>query len=253
MAGDRKRESARRRAAAQRAVEAATQEAAQRRRRLLVGGAVAAVVLAVVVAIVVQTQRSSTSADAAVPAGTVADGTAFPVGQDGAPVTVDVYEDFQCPVCGQFEQINGATLEELAAGGDALVRYRPIAILDRASTTDYSTRSLNAAAVVFDEAGAEAFSRFHDLLFAQQPAEGGAGLSDDELVDLAGQAGATGQAVEDGIRDLVYEDWTAQVTEAASRAGITGTPTLLVDGERVQGAELTPDGIRAAVSAAAEG
>jgi protein-disulfide isomerase len=241
------RERARERAAERRAAE----ERARRRRRTVVGGVVAAVLvlLAVVVVIVVQTQRTSTSADAPAPAGTAAGGTAFPVGADDAPVTVDVYEDFLCPVCRSFEDAAGETLAGLVDDGTVRVRYRPIAFLDRASTDEYSTRALNAAAVVFAAAGPDGFRTFHEALFAEQPAEGGPGLGDDRLVELAAEAGASGDAVAGDITGLRYGDWTRTVTDAASQAGITGTPTVLVDGERL--ADLTAEGLADAVQRAA--
>ena len=84
-------------------------------------------------------------------------------------------------------------------------------------------------AVVADAAGPQAFVDFSALLFAAQPEEGGPGLSDDRLVALAEQAGAAGNRVADGIRDLAYEDWTRRVTDEASKAGLQGTPTIRVD------------------------
>jgi protein-disulfide isomerase len=247
-----RRTSARQRIAERRAAEAAAQAAALRRRRTLVGGIVAAVlvVVAVVVVVVVQTQRTATPAAADAPAGTTDGGTAFALGPDDAPVTVDVYEDFLCPYCAAFETAAGDTLEELAADGTVRVRYHPLAFLDRASTDDYSTRALNAAAVVADAAGTQAFLAFHDALFAEQPAEGGPGLPDDRLVELAAQAGAAGGDVEAGIRGLRFADWTERVTDDASRDGVTGTPTVLVDGDPLPAGQLTAEGVRAAVAAA---
>lgn len=240
------------RLAARRAAEAAARARAERRRRTVLGGAVAAVlvVVAVVVAIVVQSQRTATPDDAATPAGTVDGGTAVEVGAADAPVTLDVYEDFQCPMCASFEAEAGGTIQQLVDDGEVVVRYRPMAFLDRASSTGYSTRALNAAAVVLDRAGPEAFTRFHELLFTEQPAEGTAGLDDDRLVELAARAGATGDDVAEGIRDREFEDWTATVTDAASRAGITGTPTVLVDGVALDPGQLTAEGLAAAVAAA---
>jgi protein-disulfide isomerase len=248
-----KRAAARQRIEEKRAAEAAARAAAERRRRTVVGGVTAAVVLvvAVVVAIVVQTSRTSTSAEAAVPAGAVDDGTTVVVGSADAPVTVDVYEDFQCPVCKSFEDAAGSTLAQLVDDGTAQVHYHGMAFLDHASTTEYSTRALNAAAAVLDAAGPDAFQAFHDLLFANQPAEGGSGLTDDQLVELAAQAGATGDAVEQQIRDRTYADWVETVTDRASKDGVTGTPTVFVDGERLDQAQLTAEGIQAAVTAAA--
>ena len=242
---------ARARIAERRAAEAAAQAAAQRRRRTVVGAVSAAVVLvvALVVVVLVQTNRTSTDATAAAPPGTT-DGYAFAVGPADAPVTVDVYEDFQCPVCAQVEATTGSTFASLVDAGTVQLRYHGMAFLDRASTTDYSTRALNAAAVVA-ESGTESYRAFHDLLFANQPAEGTAGLSDDQLIEYAAQAGATGAAVESGIRDLRYGDWVAAATEQASKDGVTGTPTVLVDGAPLDNADLTPEGVTAAVQAAA--
>jgi protein-disulfide isomerase len=222
------------------AAEAAARAQAQRRRRTAIGGVAAAVavLVALVLVVVVQSRRTDTSADAGAPANTVTDATAVRVGAVDAPVTVTVYED-----------ASGDTLAALVADGTAAVEYAPVAILDRYSEDEYSTGALNAAGVVADAAGPEAFLAFHDLLFVNQPAEGGAGLSDDELIDLAEQAGAAGERVETGIRDRVFEDWTRQVTDAASRNGLTGTPTVLVDGEVLD--LPTPQGLEAAVRAAA--
>ena len=55
--------------------------------------------------------------------------------------------------------------------------YKPVAFLDRASTTNYSSRALDAAAAVVDTAPGS-FQAFHDLLYANQPEEGSAGLTD---------------------------------------------------------------------------
>ncbi|SFL72257.1 DsbA family protein [Geodermatophilus ruber] len=209
--------------------------------------AVAVLMVAVLTVIAVQSHGPARS-DAAVPAGAVDGGTAFVAGSPRAPVTVDVYEDFQCPVCSRFEAETGGTLAVLAARGTAQVRYHPIAVLDRASTDRYSTRALNAAAVVADAAGTRAFLAFHDLAFAHQPAEGSRGLTDAQLTALAAQAGADGAAVTHGITHLRFAEWTRQVTDDASRAGVTSTPTVLVDGKAL--ADRTAAGLAAAVAAA---
>jgi protein-disulfide isomerase len=173
------------------------------------------------------------------------------VGPADAPVAVDVYEDFQCPVCKAFEDSTGATLAQLVDDGTVQLRYHGMAFLDTSANDQYSTRALNAAAVVVDSAGSEAFQAFHDLLFANQPDEGGSGLTDDQLIEYATQAGASGAAVEQDIRDLTYGDWVATVTDQASQDGVTGTPTVMVDGSPLD--DLSVDGLTAAVAAAQAG
>jgi protein-disulfide isomerase len=216
-------------------------------------GTAAVLVVAIVVAILVQDARTGTTgADAAGPRNTAlgTGGAGFAVGSSTAPVTLDVYEDFLCPVCRQFEAEAGGTIARLVAEGTVQVRYRPIAILDRLSTDDYSTRALNAAAVVADAAGTDAFLAFHDGLFADQPAEGGPGLADQQLVALATRAGAGGSGVATGVSDLRFGTWSARVTDQASRRGISATPTVLVDGTPL--ADRSPSGLVAAVRAAAQ-
>lgn len=172
MPADTTRQANRDRLAARRAAEAAARARAERRRRTILGGVVAAVavLVALVVVIAVQMQRTSPSAGAAVPANV--DGTVISVGAADAPVTVDLYEDFQCPNCKAFEDATGSTLAQLVADGTVQARYHGMAFLDTSANDQYSTRALDAAAVVVVAGGSEAFQTFHDLLYANQPDEG---------------------------------------------------------------------------------
>ena len=249
--GSSKRATARRRIEEKRAAEAAARARETRRRRTLIGGiaAVVAVVLAVVVVIAVQSARTSTSADAAVPAHTT-DG-AIVVGQATAPVTIDLYEDLQCPVCQQFEAANRSTLAGLVAGGTVQVHYHLMAFLDSSANQQYSTRALNAAGAVLNAQGPEAFQQFHDLLYENQPPESGPGLTDDQLITYAERAGATGETVASQVRDLTYGDWVKQVTDQASQDGVTQTPTVMVNGTPLT--DLSTAGLTAAVDAARNG
>jgi protein-disulfide isomerase len=236
----------RRSARAQRqAAERAAAAAAARRRQRVVVGAVVAAVVAVVVGVggVVQSSRDTVDGPAGDPSGVV-DG-AISRGAATAPVTVTVYEDFLCPACRAADERLGATYDDLVERGEIRLEHRPIAILDGYSDDRYSTRALNAAACVTDSS-ADSYPAFHDALFAAQPAEGGPGLSDDRLTEMASQAGAAD--AEQCIADLRFEDWTRRTTDAASRAGVNATPTILVGGAPL--GEWSDEALRAAVSAA---
>lgn len=213
------------------------QERAERRRRTLIIGGAVAVVLTLLLGIgyAVQSGRDDTGQDAAVPAGAV-DTYAVPRGDAAAPITVEVYEDFMCPFCGDFEEASGPLLDGYVEDGTVQVQYRPVAWLDRFSEgSEYSTRALNALAVVLDTAGPDAAARMHDLLFAEQPAEGTEGLDDATLVDLAVEAGADRDAVTAPIEDRAFEGWVRNASDQASQDGVAQTPTVLVDGARVEG------------------
>jgi protein-disulfide isomerase len=208
----------------------AVAKAQSRRRNGIVLGAVAAVlIVAVGIGTLVQTQRNARASAGAVPANTGGPASStIARGAAGAPVIVTLYEDFQCPICNEFEKQSGKTLESLVAKGTITLQYRPIAFLDRASTTKYSTRALNAAACVVN-AEPTVYPAFHDLLYANQPAENSAGLPDSRLISLAQQAGAGD--LSSCIKDQTYQGWTVRVTDQSSKDGVNGTPTVLVDGK----------------------
>lgn len=155
------------------------------------------------------------------------------VGEEDAPREVVIYEDFLCPACAALEQSVNEQLGAAAEEGNVSVEYRPVSILGRIS--DYSMRSANAFAVVLDAAGPEAAKEFHDMLYAEQPSESGPFPDDDWLVEKAVEAGAEESEIRPGIEDLAFEGWVEDATDAFSRAGHTGTPTVLIDGETAQG------------------
>jgi protein-disulfide isomerase len=161
---------------------------------------------------------------------------------------VDLYEDLQCPNCKNFEAQSGSTLAGLLARGKVVLHYHPMAFLDSSANGNFSTRALNAAAVVLDTAGPGAFQRFHDLVYAHQTPEDGPGMTNAQLVSFANQAGATGAAVTQAIDSGRYDDWTRKVTEQASEDGVTGTPTVIIGGTQLT--DLSPSGVTAAVAAA---
>ena len=252
---NKRRDDERRSAAAAKVAEMQrAQAAAERRRRTLVVSAVAVAVIVIVVGVFVLIQTTGDdSKDVA--AGGVGGSSAdfgFVVGQSSAPASMVVYEDFQCPVCKSFEDLDASTVEKYVKDGSLKVEYRPIAFLDRMSEgTNYSTRSLNAAACVSNATDVETWKKFHDLLYANQPEENTPGLTDEQLIGYAKQAGADTPAVETCIKSQSFKDWTASATEAASKAGVSGTPTVKLNGEDIADKLSNVEAFSQAIEAAA--
>jgi protein-disulfide isomerase len=181
------------------------------------------------------------SGDVPIPAGGTS--TSITVGQASAPATIDIYLDFQCPICKQYETQSGPTIDKLVAAGQAKVVYHPVAFLDSYSSTQYSSRSSAASACAAD---AKVFPQYLTLLYNNQPPENGDGLPESQLVALGQQAGAGGDFAQ-CVQDNHYANWTKSVTDDASRAGVNGTPTIKVNGKDVG---MTTDALTAAVAAA---
>ncbi len=157
------------------------------------------------------------------------------IGKSSAPDTIKMYEDFQCPICKEFEALTGDQVRQGIADGKIKVDYHMVAFLDRASTTNYSSRALNAAMAVLSTAGPDAFLKFHTLAYANQPEEGSAGVPDSTLIDWAVQAGADKSAVTPLINGNVYHQWVVNATDQMSKDGVNGTPTVFINGQN-QGA-----------------
>lgn len=170
-----------------------------------------------------------------------------------APVHIVTYVDYLCPFCGQFETANGAFLEELVASGQATLEVHPVTILDRLSQgSEYSTRAASAAGCVAEYAP-ESFLDFNAAMFAQQPAEGTRGLTNDEIAEIAATAGADSDEVASCIRDARYKGWFKADTQRVlddedlknPTTGQFGTPTIMVNGERYGGAIDDPTALAA--------
>lgn len=235
----------------------AQQEAARRqaKRRRLVLGIGGLVILGLLVAIVVAVVQSvgndeppSSSNEVVTPANTT--NGAIPLGQDDAPTTVEIYYDYMCPACGAFEAANGSELDRLLEAGDARIELRPISFLDpQSSGSQYSTRTANAIATVADGAP-DAVWAFHSALYAAQPQEGTTGLTDDQIADVATEAGVPAAVVDD-FEARTYDAWVAKVSEEAFASGVQGTPTVRIDGEEFEGDLYTPGPLTEAIESAA--
>lgn len=189
--------------------------------------------------------------DGATPIGAT-DRGGIPVGAEGAGAPndnapeLDLYVDFMCPACGQFEQVNGEDIATAVQNGEVTAVYHPLGFLDNMSNgTNYSTRSASAFATVATESPDKAMD-FLTALFAQQPEENSTGLTDEEIAQVAVDAGVP-QDVADQIEERTYTDWVGKATEQAGNDDVQATPTVKIDGEIWQGDWSQPGSVISAV------
>ncbi|WP_298801203.1 thioredoxin domain-containing protein [uncultured Pseudokineococcus sp.] len=226
-----------------RAMREQRERAEKRRRAALV--TIAGLVAAAVVAVVVVAIASGGEDDApqAVPA-SFSESGGYTTGDADAPVSVSIYQDYQCPFCAQFEAANSDFIEQAREAGDISVTYYPLDLLRRLG--DYSARAASAAVCVAEEAP-EQFGAFNDALYENQPQEGAGGLTDRQIAAVASDAGVPDD-VDACITSGRYTDWVSQVTDDRDER-VQGTPTVLVDDQVLP----NPDQFQAAVEQALAG
>jgi len=198
---------------------------------------IAAVVVIVVVTGIVIVVNNKPSAPGAAPQSSVVDQTTGAIAFGDGEDTMDTYIDFLCPICNQFEQIYGSAITGLVDDGTITLNVHPIAILDRYSQgTEYSSRAASAMYAVAVEDPSHAYD-FMTALFANQPEENSAGLTDAQIVEVAKKAGVNVTAsLEKAITGHAYVSFVQSLTPKtplAPGAQTIGTPTIAINGETI--------------------
>ncbi|GAA1159838.1 thioredoxin domain-containing protein [Kribbella jejuensis] len=167
-------------------------------------------------------------------------GKGVTVGKAGAKVNIDLYLDFRCPHCAEFEKDSGATIDKLVEDGTATLTYWPLQFVN----PDSSPRLANAFAAA--AANGKALS-FVDELYGDFSKS----WTSDQLIELGKQLGVGDAKYQQALQDNTYAGWLESVNKAADDRGVTGTPTVYVDGKQLPTDQLTPEGLQKAAAEAA--
>jgi protein-disulfide isomerase len=163
----------------------------------------------------------------AIPAG-LADGDTL--GPREAPITVALFEDFQCPFCLAFNLQFEETFIEYAAAGKIHLQFRHFVIL--------GPESIAAARAAVCVAEQDVFWPFHNRLFLEQAKAGQltserlnvGRFSDANLRTYAAEAGAELEAFDACFAGAgALARIQADVNEART-LGLRGTPSMVIDG-----------------------
>jgi len=162
---------------------------------------------------------------------------------DGKTAHIQIWLDYQCPYCDQFETTNNSQIKQWMDEGSATLEIHPVAILDSTQNKQYSTRAAAAASCVANSEP-DKFFAVNAALFANQPNEQtGTGLTNSEIVKVLKDAGVDSAAVTDCVNKQTFASFITTMTQSASTnsqlknptSGGFGTPTVFVNGERYQG------------------
>jgi protein-disulfide isomerase len=136
------------------------------------------------------------------------------------------YGDFRCPFCGKFaREVEPKLVDEYVESGTLRMEWRDFPYLGRESV------GAALAARAAQEQGK--FWEYHDLLYENQSG----GFSDERLVELAREAGLDVEEFEADLASGRHEEAVARDFQEGQRIGITGTPTFVINGEVLAGAQ----------------
>ena len=191
-------------------------------RNLVIGMVVFIVLIGVIFSFI--SNKSSTSA--AFPASvSESDGYGIVLNPEATP-KVDIYIDYQCPVCKNFEIINGGYIAELVTAKKIKMVVHPMTFIGVESIL-----AANAAACAADEGK---FLDMNSALFQNQPAVEGSGMwTGDFMKRLGNSIGIKSEKFEKCVTDGDYVDWTKNVTQASGDADVNGTPTVFINGKEI--------------------
>ena len=162
-------------------------------------------------------------------------------GSDKAGLTLVEYSDFQCPACRAQNQVLQRAWPSIRFKARVVYRHFPL--------TSLHPHAMLAARYA-EAAGQQGrFWEMHDLLFERQPEWS---TSETAQVLFDGYARTLGLEMDrlqqdlasDTVRDKVLADMAS-----GRKAGVRGTPTLYLNGERLTSVR-TPQALTAAIEAA---
>ncbi len=156
-----------------------------------------------------------------------------------AKVTVQIFSDFQCPYCSRVEP----TLAKLQKKYDGKVRWvwrdMPLPFHKGAEPASEFARE------AMKQKGADAFWKAHDAIFSKQGELFKGGEKKDEadrekLDMLAKELGLNVEKCKQAIDNNTYKTAIEADKDAASKAGINGTPAFVINGYFLNGAQPYP-------------
>jgi len=146
-----------------------------------------------------------------------------------APVIIDIYSDFACPFCANFEASYAEQLMELASDPNVSLRWHPVSVLDR--TPDGTGFSTQAGAIFLEVAAShpQYVWAVNDFFLHNQQELGA--MTGQQIVDTMNDAGMfTLPPIETILAS--HLPLLGQFTNAFHQIGATGVPHVLINGQQ---------------------
>ena len=142
-------------------------------------------------------------------------------GATDAPVTILLFSDFECPYCAGAEQVLGDVRKTMGADIQIVFKHNPLSIHPNAPL---------AHEAAIEAARQGRFWEMHDVLFANQQR-----LELPHLIGYAERLGLDVAAFRAALQDRRHRPAVERDLLEGRALGVTGTPTLFVNGRRHDG------------------
>jgi protein-disulfide isomerase len=163
----------------------------------------------------------------------LADGRSL--GKADAPVTLEVWSDFQCPVCGQFARtVEPALVSKYVTPGTLRIVHHDAAFQGAKSGSPYD-ESVEAAAGARCAAAQDGYWQFQDWAFANQDGENKGAFAALRLATIASAAGLDVTAWKACVATGTEQAAAKSETQEALTAGVNATPTMRLNGQTIVG------------------
>ena len=206
--------------------------------------AIGMVIFVVLVGVLFSVLSNKTNSKVSIPSSvSAADGYGIVFNKD-AKVKVDIWEDFQCPHCKEFESVSGDYINGLIRDGKIRAVFHPMTFI--------GPESVLAAAAAACTADSGKFLNMHAALYNNQSATENSGTwTNTTLKLLAITAGDSSKATASCIDSGKYTNWTQNVEADAAKKNVNSTPTMFINGAKLNQAHyLDLAGLKADFAAA---
>ncbi|MBD0743302.1 thioredoxin domain-containing protein [Streptomyces sp. CBMA152] len=165
------------------------------------------------------------------------DGTTVVIGKPTAKKTLEMYEDPRCPICSVFEEQVGSTVKKDVDAGKYKIQFIGATFIDNGSPGTGSKNALSALGAALN-VSPEAFMEYKAQLYSAKwhPAETSDKFAkDDYLLQVADTVPALkGNAkFQKDVQDGTFDKWALTMSKKFDDSGVTGTPTLKMDGKKI--------------------
>lgn len=176
------------------------------------------------------------SPDASPGAGETADAQLLAIGAADAPVVIQEWADYQCPVCAQWATNELPQLmEQYVNTGKVRIEFHDFAFLDRYFQNGAGRESVRAAEAVHCAMDQGQGFEMHTTIFANHHGENEGAFSQSRLVQMAKDLGMDGATFESCLKNDTHLDTVKASYDQAINLGVNSTPTFFINGEKVTG------------------